>query len=235
MKKSEVLSLLKSHTNERGLEHWKKLGADTGGLQSFGLGLTQLRKIAKEIGKDHQLAQQLWNTKNHDAKIISLLIDDPKLMTREQVEDQVEHIGPGYLAHAFSSCGATLAKSSFAFDLMKDWLQSDHVLRLSCGYGLLYELSKNKKLPQLSDSYLLSCIDEILATIDSVRPHIKAGMGGALIGIGKRNLVLNKAAVKAAKQIGLIDFNEGDETCDPMDVLKHLQNPTLLKKLKAQK
>jgi hypothetical protein len=48
MTKTQVLALLKENRDERGIAHWKKLGDKTGKLKSFGIGLTQLRKLAKE-------------------------------------------------------------------------------------------------------------------------------------------------------------------------------------------
>ncbi len=97
MTKTGVMALLKSNRNDRGAKNWKKLGADTEGLKSFGIGLTLLRKLAKQIDRDHKLAWQLWKTDNHDAKVVGLLIDDPKKLTREQVEEQVEGVGAGSL------------------------------------------------------------------------------------------------------------------------------------------
>ena len=55
--KDDVMALLKANTNERGLEHWNKPGFDTGGLKSFGIGLTQLRKLAKD---DKPFFLQYW-------------------------------------------------------------------------------------------------------------------------------------------------------------------------------
>jgi 3-methyladenine DNA glycosylase AlkD len=46
------------------------MGDRTGGLTSFGIGLTTLRAIAKQVGRDRDLALELWNERNHDAKII---------------------------------------------------------------------------------------------------------------------------------------------------------------------
>ena len=90
MTKTQVLALLKENRNERGIAHWKKREAKTSKLKSFGIGLTQLRKLAKQVGRDHKLAQQLWKSDIYDAKIIGLLIDDPKQVSREQAEEQVE-------------------------------------------------------------------------------------------------------------------------------------------------
>ena len=45
-------------------------------------------------------------------KIIALLIDDPKTITIEQAEKQVDQLQGGYLTHVISSWDATLAKPS---------------------------------------------------------------------------------------------------------------------------
>jgi len=89
MTKSDVFDLLDANRNDRGVKNWEKLGSETKGLKSYGIGLTQLRKLAKKIGRDHALALQLWESDNYDAKILGLLIDEPKELTREQAESQV--------------------------------------------------------------------------------------------------------------------------------------------------
>src|SRR5688500_5552939 len=119
MTKTEVLDLLKGNRDARGEANWKERGDRTGGLTSFGIGLTRLRAIAKHVGRDHDLAVKLWNERNHDAKIIGLLIDDPQQLTRDQVEKQVDGAGPGMLSHVLSSCDATLPKSPIAFEIAK--------------------------------------------------------------------------------------------------------------------
>ena len=78
MNTTEVLDLLEANKNDRGIENWGKLGANTGNLKSFGIGLTQLRKLAKQIGRDRDLAMSLWKGDVYDGKVIALLIDDPK-------------------------------------------------------------------------------------------------------------------------------------------------------------
>jgi len=235
MTKTEVLKLLKDNRNERGIENWKKLEAKkkdkTGGLKSFGIGLTQLRKLAKQIGRDRKLAHQLWNTDVYDAKIIGLLIDEPKQITREQAEEQVEQLRGGYLAHVFSSCDATLPKSPMAFDVACDWMDSQDPVRRRCGYSLLYELSK-KNPKGMDDEFLLERIAHIQKTIHGEDMWVRESMNAALMGIGKRNRTLNKAAVRAAKAIGPVDIDYGDDnSCEPLDVLKHLTSDYVRRKL----
>ena len=89
MKTKEVLSLLDAHKDERGIAHWNKRCAKGSKLKSFGIGLTKLRKLAKQIGRDHALALELWKSDFYEAKIIALLIDDPRTMTPAQVRSLV--------------------------------------------------------------------------------------------------------------------------------------------------
>jgi 3-methyladenine DNA glycosylase AlkD len=227
MTKTEVMALLRENKNERGIAHWKKQPRE---LKSFGIGLTQLRKLAKKVGRDPKLAQTLWRSDVYDAKVIGLLIDDPKQMTREQAEKQVEELNAGMLCHVFASCDATLAKAPFAFDVMCDWMESEDDTRRRCGYTLLYELSK-KKSKALTDEFFLERVQHIQDTIHDEEMWVRESMNGALFGIGKRNVKLNKAAIKAVKAIGPVDIDYGDDnSCEPLDVLKHLTSDYLKKK-----
>ena len=233
MTKTEVMALLKENMNERGIEHWKKRGANPDKLKSYGIGLTQLRKIAKRIGRDHKLAQQLWKSDVYDAKIIGLLVDDPKQLTREQVERQVENLNGGNLAHVFSSCDATLPKTPFAFELACEWMGSKDKIRRRCAWGLMYEISKFKGKKAPDDGFFMECIDRIQTSIhDDKDMWVRESMNGALMGIGKRNRKLNKAAIKAVKAIGPVDIDYGDDnSCEPLDVLKHLTSDYIKQKL----
>ena len=56
MTKKEVLTLLESNKNPRGIAHWERTGNDPG---SYGPGITSLRKLARKIGLDHALAGEL--------------------------------------------------------------------------------------------------------------------------------------------------------------------------------
>lgn len=231
MKKTEVMQLLKDNTNERGVENWKKRGIKHSKLKSFGIGLTQLRKIAKQIGRDHELARQLWKSNVYDAKVVGLLIDDPKQVTRSQAEAQVEDLEGGYLSHVFASCDATLAKTPFAFDLACDWMESDDPVRRRCAYSLIYELSKKNPIG-MDDEFLLVLINRIKQDIKAEDMWVREAMNTALMGIGKRNKKLNKAALRAAKAIGPLDIDYGDDNaCEPLDVVKHLTSDNLKKKL----
>lgn len=231
MNSTELIELLEQHRNERGISHWNKLNPDPNGLKSFGIGLTVLRKIAKKVGRNHDFSKELWESDIYDVKIISLLIDDPKLMTIEQSELQVDQLYHGYFAHIFSSCDAALAKTSFVVPLLMKWINSNSTIRKCCGYGLLYEVSKFTKKSAPSTAFFLDRIEHIQKSFKNEKNSIRVAMGGALMGIGKRNIELNSAALKLAIKIGPIDINSGVTNCEPFDVAKHLTSDYLKNKL----
>lgn len=231
MNRTQVIALLKSNQNKNNIEKWNKRGSGTNKLKSFGIGLTILRKLAKQIGRDHTLALKLWESDIYDARIISLLIDDPKQITREQVEIQVENLKHGHLAHVFSSCGASLAKTPFVISLLVEWIKSKDSMRRSCGYGLLYEVSKSKKKNAPVDDFFLERIEDIRNSFYEENKSVQGAMGGALLGMGKRNASLNTSALKVAKLIGPIEFESNGNDCEPFDVVKHLTSDYIRNKL----
>ena len=233
MTSEEVHALLEENRDERGLAHWEKLGDRTAGMRSYGIGLTRLRKLAKQIGRDGALARELWQSDVYDARVIALLIDEPKTLTREQAEVQVEQLGAGMLEHVFSSCDATLAKAPWVVDLADDWIRSDDAVRQRCGYGLLYEISKfsGKKAPD--ESWFMDHVERIDGRMAGAPSSLRMAMGTALMGIGKRSQALNAAALRVAEAVGPIEFESASGECEPFDVAKHLRTQRLKEKLGA--
>lgn len=227
----QVLARLRAERDERGVRNWEKLGASTAGMKSYGIGLTRLRKLAKEIGRDRKLAQALWKTDVYEARVLALLVDDPAQITRDQAEKQVEELAGGMLAHVFASCDATLAKTPFVVELADQWVRSDDPVRRDCGYGLLYEASKlpGKKAP--SEAFFLAHVARIADTIEKEPERVRLAMGTALMGIGKRSAALNEAALKVARDVGPIEFTSASGQCEPFDVVKHLTTARLREKL----
>jgi 3-methyladenine DNA glycosylase AlkD len=222
---AEVHALLEKHRDERGIAHWnKRFGASK--MRSLGIGLTVLRKLAKQVGRDHVLARALWTDELYEARVMSLLIDDPKKISRDQAETQVEQLFGGQLAHVFSSCDAALAKVPYARTLAEDWMVSADPVRRSCGYALLYELSKLKTAAAPDDAYFAAWIQQIDATRHDADVDVLMGMATALMGIGKRSAALNRKALPVAQAIGPIDWDQTG-ACEPFDVVKHIDNPRL--------
>lgn len=212
----QVHALLESQKNQRGIAYWEK--AAPAALKTFGLGLTQLKAIGKQIGKNHPLALELWKSPYYDAKTLATIIDDPKQVSEAQVEEQIKDADFWMLSYSY--CSNLLAKTSFAQKKMEAWTaSSDHLLR-RCGYMLLYHLAKNdKKLP---DAYFAPYLDTIEKSLQAEENFVKDAMNNALCAIGQRSKPLNTRAIAVVKKIGKVEVDYGDNSCQALDCYKHL-------------
>ncbi|HRZ87388.1 MAG TPA: DNA alkylation repair protein [bacterium] len=84
MKAGQLIDKLKSLAAPRNVEGMARFGINT--RNTLGVRIPVLRKMAKEIGKDHALALALWESDIHEARILAALIDDPAEVTDAQME-----------------------------------------------------------------------------------------------------------------------------------------------------
>ncbi|MFH1198320.1 MAG: hypothetical protein V1720_21640 [bacterium] len=94
---------------------------------------------------------------------------------------------------------------------------------------LLYHIAKDDK--EMKDEYFLKYISKIENEIRSEENFVKDAMNMSLFMMGQRNKVLNKSAIEAAKKIGQIEVDYGDNSCQALNVLKHLTSERVQKKL----
>ena len=85
MDASEIIELLKKHADLKYLEGMKRFNVDNS--KALGVSLPNLRKVARGIKKDHQLALELWATGIHECRVLASLVDDPKMVTPEQMDN----------------------------------------------------------------------------------------------------------------------------------------------------
>ncbi len=86
----EIVSKLKAKSNPTNVEGMAKFGMTSD--SRLGISIPVLRKMGKEIGKDHPLALELWKTGIPEAQILSALIAEPGKLTEQQMEDWVKDI-----------------------------------------------------------------------------------------------------------------------------------------------
>ena len=87
---NEVLDELQRRARPEQLKGMAKYGIPV--EQRLGVSVPDMRKLAKEIGRDHKLALDLWKTGIAEARIVAAMIDDPTKLTEEQMEDWVKDI-----------------------------------------------------------------------------------------------------------------------------------------------
>jgi 3-methyladenine DNA glycosylase AlkD len=75
----KIISRLRLMKNPRNIEGMQRFGIRGGEMR--GISVYEIRRIAKEIGKDHDLAQRLWDSGIHEARMLACFVDDPDKVT----------------------------------------------------------------------------------------------------------------------------------------------------------
>jgi len=172
---TEAMSRLEAKGSERMREMNTKNGA---GDNQFGVKMGDIRVIAKEIKFDHDLAMQLWETGNIDARFLALLIMRPKQLSTVQLEDMVKSNDFAHLADWLSSY--VIKAHPEKEDLRIMWMESDHPMLARAGWSLTTERI-NKNPEGLDICGLLDRIDREL----SAKPYAEQwAMNFSLIDIG---------------------------------------------------
>ncbi|HIG99337.1 MAG TPA: DNA alkylation repair protein, partial [Thermoplasmata archaeon] len=81
---NDIITRLHSLANPENVKGMARYGITQ--QNNLGISIYLLRPLAKQIGTNHPLALRLWDTKIHDARLLACFIDDPTLVTSEQMD-----------------------------------------------------------------------------------------------------------------------------------------------------
>lgn len=218
----QIIEWLDENQDERGIKAWERLRYSD--ISTYGIGLTKLRKFAKGIKKDADLAKELWDKPVYDMKIISILVDEPKKLTRQRLEEQLKDLDFWMLSHAYT--GSFLALSPIKSEIAYEWLNSKDDIKRRIAFALIVGVLNAEK--PFNEEFAAALIVRIEAEIQSEENFVKDQMNYALFGLGKMSKALHSKALAAAKKIGKVDVDYGDNSCEAPDCVKHLTSPRVL-------
>ena len=168
---------------------------------ALGVSIPNLRKIAKEIGKNHKLALQLWNIKIHEARILARMIDEPKLVTEKQMETWINDFNSWDLCD--QCCNNLFRKTKFAHQKAVEWSKREEEFQKRAGFTLMACLAVHDKSAE--DKDFIKFFRLIKNESNDSRNYVKKAVNWALRQIGKRNLNLNKIVIESAKEINKME------------------------------
>lgn len=195
----EILKKLKAKARPDQLEGMARYGMVA--EKRLGVSVPDMRKIAKEVGKDHRLAIELWKTGIAEARIVAAMVDEPEKVTEEQMEDWVKDINSWDICDQI--CMNLFEKTSLARKKILDWSQREEEFVKRTAFALIACLAWHDK--EAEDKEFIELLTVIKSGATDDRNFVKKAVNWALRNIGKRNLRLNKAAIKTAKEIRQID------------------------------
>jgi 3-methyladenine DNA glycosylase AlkD len=196
---AEILNELKANANSRNLEGMAKFGMAVG--KRLGASVPVMRRIARQTGKDHRLARQLWKTGVAEARIVASMIAVPEEMTEKEIDAWVSEIDSWDVCDQV--CMNLLEKTPLARRKIGEWSRREEEFVRRAAYALIACLAWHDK--EALDQEFLAFMPVIRRGATDERNFVKKSVSWALRNIGKRNPRLSKAAIKTAKDLQRLD------------------------------
>jgi 3-methyladenine DNA glycosylase AlkD len=188
------------------------------GEDIFGVSFANLHLLQKQIKQDQVLAQQLWDSRNGDARYLAALIAEPERMTKADFQKWVRDLGSYGMCDLFAS---VVGRSAFARELAEKWTTSANEWVGRAGWDVVGVLAMQDL--SLPDSYFLYNLEQIGRSIHNAKNFTRHAMNNTLIAIGLRNATLKQAAQAAAKRIGKVHVDHGETGCKTPDAYGYIE------------
>lgn len=230
MTANEVIERLKSLGSPENVAVMGRFGIVTG--ESFGISAPVLKELAREVKRQaadrHQLAQELWATGVHEPRAVAFLIDDPKQVTKKQMDLWAKDFDNW--ATVDGACGYLFCRTPFAYEKAVEWTTKKPEFVKRAGFSLMAYLAVHDK--KVDDSKLAAFLPVIEKCSDDDRNFVKKAVNWALRQIGKRSLYLNKLAIETAQRIKLQDTKTARWIA--ADALRELTSEKVITRLQSK-
>ncbi|MEX2029626.1 MAG: DNA alkylation repair protein [Anaerolineales bacterium] len=195
MTKDEVLTYLKRRGTKRNIEALARYGIQTD--RALGVTMGTLLALAKRLGKDHNLAAELWDSGWYEARLLAALVDDPRLVTRRQMNAWAADFDNWAVCdtavfHLFD-------RSPFAWEKVRQWSTSPREFVKRASFWMMTSLSVHDKAA--SHARFLALLPLIEKGARDERNFVKKAVSSALRTIGKRTPALHAASLKLAQRL----------------------------------
>lgn len=196
----------------------------------YGVSYANLGMMRKRIKVDQALAEQLWRSGNHDARVLATMIADPKTIDQVTLERWADDLHSHTLTDAVVE---VVARTPNARSLMERWIVADHQWRARIGWHALGRLALSD--PTLDDAFFTPYLERIEREIHTQPNRLKEAMNNALIAIGQRNAALEAQAIDHAQRIGKVEVDHGDTSCKTPDAVSYIRKARARQEAKAAK
>ena len=164
---------------------------------AYGVPVPELRRIAKGYRRDHELALALWQTANHEARVLASMVDDPAQVTEEQMETWAGEFDSWDVCDQVTS--NLFDKTPFAYDKVAEWSGREDEWVKRAAFATAAALAVQDK--KAADERFVPILAVIRREAGDDRNFVKKAVNWALRNVGKRNAALHAAAIETAEEI----------------------------------
>ena len=194
----------------------------------FGVSVADLRTLGKRVGRDPKLADALWKTGWHEARMLVAFVGDPARLTPAQMDRWARDFDNWAICDAL--CLHLFDRSPHAWKKIDQWTRRREEFVKRAGFALLASVAlHDKKGP---DAPFLTALKRVERTAADDRNFVKKAVSWAVRGVGRRNAALHGPAVATARRLAA-STSPGARWAGK-DALRELTSAAVVKRVKQR-
>lgn len=197
--------------------------------RALGVPVGKMQKLAKEIGRNHELAEGLWQTGVYEGRMMAALVDDPALVTTAQMDRWCKDFDNWGIVDTV--CFKLFDQTAHAWKAVERWAKRKEEFQKRAAFALLACLGVHDK--KATNEQFLRCLPLIENAATDERNFVKKGVSWALRVVGRRNAQLNNTCTELATRLA----NSSNATARSLgkEALREFRGAVVIRKLKAAK
>jgi len=223
---ASAITWLKRHSTKRNREGMARYGIPSD--NALGVSVSNIRVLAKRLGRNHALAAALWDTGVYEARMLTSFVDEPARVTPAQMDRWCREFDNWAVCDTL--CFHLFDRTPYAWQKVAQWCDRDEEFVKRAAFALLWGLTVHDK--QADDAPFAQGLRFIERAATDERHFVKKAVNMALRATGKRNPALNAAAVTVARR--LADSPQTAARWVGKDALRELTSPGVTRRLAAR-
>lgn len=214
---AEIIAHLESLRSEYNIAGMARFGIRP--ARPLGISIAVLRPMARRIGRDHALAEAVWVSGWHEARILAGLLEEPARVTRRQMDARAAAFDSWDICDQW--CLNVFWRTPHAWSKAHQWAGRRNMFVKRAAFSLLAVLAVHDKAA--TDDAFLEALHLVEREATDERRYVSKAVNWALRQIGKRNSRLRRAAIASARRIARSDARAARWVA--ADALRELNRP----------
>lgn len=197
--------------------------------RAFGVSMANMKVLAKQLGRCHELAAALWKTGWYEARMLATLVDEPERVTPAQMNQWCRDFDNWAICD--TACFCLFDRTPHAWGKVREWCSKKKEFEKRAAFALLWSLTVHDK--SAADDQFVAGLRLIEKAAADDRNFVKKAVNMALRAIGKRNAKLNGKAAQVAERLAA--SAHATTRWIGKDAMRELVSPKLQAKFKTQR
>jgi 3-methyladenine DNA glycosylase AlkD len=190
-----ALDWLKQKSTAKDMANLKRFGIAAD--KAFGVSVANIQALAKQLGRNHELAAALWETGFYEARMLTSFVDEPEKVTPEQMERWCRDFDNWGICDTV--CFHLFDRTPHAWPKVQQWCGEPDEFVKRAGFALMASLAGHDKTA--GDDQFLEGLALIERESSDPRNFVKKAVLWALRRIATRSVMLKTAAAKTARKL----------------------------------